>query len=331
MVTFMHPYLFWALVVPFVVFAILVMTNKERLERIFDEAVLQRLSASSESLPPRVRQGIVLSAVFLFIVAVARPVIDRGEKKVPVKGIRILTALDISGSMRSRDVYPNRLGFAKMKMKGLFDAMPFDEIAVAAFAYTPFIIAPFTSDKATLKLLVDGVDDSYISNSATDFKALGVFAAELLAKQSPKVLVVFSDGGDEEALKGFRDVLKSNGIDLYAVLVGTSKGAPVLDSSGKALKDKKGDLILTRRNDDLGKLAVALSGAYVIAQNGQADMQKLAQTIRAKYPAHYQGDVRIQDTVELFYYPLALGLLLLLVGFSSLPRLSTYRKQGAAQ
>jgi Ca-activated chloride channel family protein len=326
-VTFLHPYLFWALLIPFVVFAILVATNKEKIERIFDERVLERLSAASESMPLRVRHIIIFSAVFLFIVAIARPVIDNGEQKVEVRGLSVLTALDISGSMRSRDVYPNRLGFAKMKLKGFLDAMPSDEVAVAAFAYNAFMIAPFTSDKATLKMLIDGVDDSYISNSATDFRALGDFAAELLENKSPKILVLFTDGGDEEAIKGFGDVLKSNGIDLYAVLVGTKKGAPVLDSEGKPLKDKNGDMIITRRNDDLGLLAKRLGGAYVIAANGNGDMLKLAETIHAKYPAQKQGEVSVRDTTELFYYPLALGLLLLLIGLSSAPRRSVKKER----
>jgi len=324
-VTFLHPYLFWALLIPFVVFAVLVSTNKDRLERIFDKRILERLSAASESMPMRVRHLVLFAAIFLFIVAMARPVIDRGEKVVDVQGLSVLTALDISGSMRSRDVYPNRLGFAKMKLKQFFDAMPGDEIAVAAFAYSPFVIAPFTSDKTTLKLLVDGVDDSYISYAATDFKALGEFAAELLEKKSPKILVLFTDGGDEEAIKGFGDVLKSNGIDLYVVLVGTKKGAPVLDAQGKPLKDKEGNLIITRRNDDLGLLAQKLGGAYVIAANGNADMQQLAQTIHARYHTQKQGEVRIKDTVELFYYPLAFGLVLLLIGLSSLPQRSAPR------
>ena len=148
---FVNPYLFWIMIIPFVFFAFLISTNKEHLSRIFDAKVLKRLSAGDESIPVMLRNVILFLAIFFMIVALARPVIDEGDKIVEVKGLTLLTALDISGSMRTKDVYPNRLEFAKKKMTMLFDAMPSDEIGVVAFAYSPFVLAPFSSDKETLK------------------------------------------------------------------------------------------------------------------------------------------------------------------------------------
>jgi len=40
--------------------------------------------------------------------------------------------------------------------------------------------------------------------------------------------------------------------------------------------------------------------------------------------------VTIHDREELFYYPLAIGVLLLLLGFSSLPRRDEGRRDGRA-
>jgi Ca-activated chloride channel family protein len=317
---FVNPYLFWILIVPFALFAFLVSTNKERLARIFDDKVLARLSATDESMPLMVRNILMFSAIFFMIVAMARPVIDEGDKVVEVKGLTLLTALDISGSMRSKDVYPNRLTFAKKKMNALFDAMPSDEIGVVAFAYSPFVLAPFSSDKETLKMMVDGVDDTYINMGSTDFLALGELASSLLEKKEPKILVLFSDGGDEEAIAGLADVLKAEKIDLYVVLVGTTKGAPVIDANGKPLTLKDGTIAITQRNDALGKLAKDNGGAYVIATNGKEDIESLVSVIRGKYKNQQQGEVKIKQRVEYFYYPLGLGLLLLLIALSSAPR-----------
>lgn len=318
--TFEYPYLFLALIIPFVIFAFLISTNKERLSRIFDEKVLKRLSATDESMPLVVRNMVMLLALFLMITALARPVIEKGDKKVEVQGLTLLTALDISGSMRSEDVYPNRLAFAKKKMNVLFDAMPSDEIAVMAFAYSPFILAPFSSDKETLKMMVEGVDDSYINMGSTDFSALGELASSLLEKKKPKILVLFSDGGDTEAIAGFAEILKSNGIDLYVVLVGTKKGAPVIDEKGKPYLQEDGTIAITQRNDALGELAKENGGAYVIASSGKKDIEQLVSVIRNKYSSQQQGEVTIKERVEFFYYPLGLGLLFLLIAFGSLPR-----------
>lgn len=317
---FVNPQFFWALLVPFVVFAFLISTNKDRLSRIFDETVLKRLSAAEESMPLAVRNILMLLALFLMIVAMARPVIVQGDKKVEVQGLTLLSALDISGSMRSTDVYPNRLAFAKKKMQTLFDAMPSDEIGVVAFAYSPFVLAPFTSDKETLKMLVEGVDDSYISMGSTDYDALGEEAKRLLKDKKPKILVLFTDGGDKEAITGFADSMKENGITMYVVLVGTQKGAPVIGEDGKPYMLQDGTIAITQRNDALGELAKENGGAYVVAGTGKKDIEELVSVIRHTYANQQQGEVTVKEQVELFYYPLGLALLFLLIAFSSLPR-----------
>jgi len=317
---FVNPYLFWILIVPFLLFAFLLSTNKERLSRIFDEKVLARLSAADEGIPVMFRNVILFTAIFLMIVALARPVKEIGDKVVNVQGLTLLTALDISGSMRSKDVYPNRLEFAKKKMNLLFDTMPSDEIGVVAFAYNPFVLAPFSSDKETLKMMVEGVDDSYINMGSTDFNALGALANSLLEKKDPKIMVLFTDGGDEKAIAGFADVLKTNKIDLYVVLVGTQKGAPVIDAEGKPMSRKDGTIAITQRNDALGILAKESGGAYVVAKTGKEDIKGLVSVIKSKYKNQQQGEVHVKQRVEYFYYPLGLGLLLLLIGLSSFPR-----------
>ena len=296
--SFVNPQFFWALIVPFVIFAFLISTNKERLARIFDEKVLKRLSATDESMPMVVRNILMLLALFLMIVAMARPVMEKGDRTVEVQGLTLLTALDISGSMRSTDVYPNRLTFAKKKMNTFFDAMPSDEIGVVAFAYSPFVLAPFSSDKETLKMMVEGVDDSYISMGSTDFSALGELASSLLEKKKPKILVLFTDGGDEEAIAGFAEILKKNEIDLYVVLVGTEKGAPVIDENGKPFTLEDGTIAITQRNDALGEVAKEHDGAYVVASTGKEDVTQLASVIKGKYQNQQQCEVTVKERVE---------------------------------
>ena len=318
--SFVNPQFFWALVVPFVIFSFLISTNKERLARIFDEKVLKRLSATDESMPMVVRNILMLLALFLMIVAMARPVIEKGDRTVEVQGLTLLTALDISGSMRSTDVYPSRLTFAKKKMSALFDAMPSDEIGVVAFAYSPFVLAPFSSDKETLKMMVKGVDDSYINMGSTDFSALGELASSLLEDKKPKIMILFTDGGDEESITGFTQILKENEIDLYVVLVGTEKGAPVIGENGKPFTLEDGTIAITQRNDALGEVAKENDGAYVVASTGKEDITQLVSVIKGKYQNQQQGEVTVKERVEYFYYPLGLGLLLLLISLSSMPR-----------
>jgi Ca-activated chloride channel family protein len=318
--SFVYPYLFLAMALPLLFFAFFMSTSRAKLSRIFDEKVLKRLLAADEGMSMLLRNSLMLLSLFLMITALSRPVLEKGDKTVAVQGLTLLTALDISGSMRSTDVYPNRLEFAKKKMSSLFDAMPSDEVGVVAFAYSPFVLAPFSADKETLKMMIEGVDDTFINMGSTDFSALGELTAKLLEKKKPKILVMFTDGGDEKAIEGFSNILKENNIDLYVVLIGTEKGAPVLDENGNTLTSKDGKVAITQRNDALGIVAKNNAGAFVIASNGDADIKELVEVIRGKYKNQQQGEVTIKERTELFYYPLALGLLFLLFGLSSLPR-----------
>jgi Ca-activated chloride channel family protein len=221
--------------------------------------------------------------------------------------------------MRSKDVYPNRLEFAKKKIVTLLEKMPNDELSLLAFAHATFMLAPFTSDKSTLEQIIEGVDDNYINMGSTDFTALANFSKKVLKNKKEKILILFSDGGEREALNSFRKILKEHRISLYVVLVGSKKGAKVINKDGEVLI-YQGKSVITRRNDVLGAVAEALGGAYVLAHTGKNDIEDLVKKIKNQHQSDNKGEIRIHDRVELFYFPLALGLLFLLIALSSFPR-----------
>ncbi|SFV63282.1 BatA (Bacteroides aerotolerance operon) [hydrothermal vent metagenome] len=317
--TFANPELFWILIIPLVIFYILISTNKDNLSKIFSDEVLKRLSAGDNSIPMSIRHTLLFISISLMILAMARPIEDKGEKIVEVKGLSLLTAIDISGSMRSKDIYPNRLEFSKKKIISLFKAMPSDEISVIAFAHSSFILAPFSSDKDTLEQIVEGVNEDYISMGSTDFSALGRLTGKVLEKKEPKILVVVSDGGDKKALEGFSDIVKNEHIKLYVILIGTKEGAPVIDKNGNPITKPDGTIAISQRDDDLGEIAVNSGGAFVVATNGDKDIKELVKTIKSQNKNTQKSKVNIKDRVEYFYYPLSLSLLFLLLGLSSLP------------
>jgi Ca-activated chloride channel family protein len=197
--------------------------------------------------------------------------------------------------------------------------MPNDEVSLIAFAHSSFMLAPFSSDKATLKQIIEGVNDNYINMSSTDFTGLANFTVELLDKKKPKILIVFTDGGDDKAIAEFSEIIEDNKVSLYMVLIGTHQGSPVIGSEGKPLK-QNGKIAITQRNDELGAVAMNNNGAYIVANTGTTGIKDLVTTIKSHHKNSEQGEIIIHDREELFYYPLGFGLFLLLIGFGSLPR-----------
>jgi Ca-activated chloride channel family protein len=317
--SFVTPQVLWMMGIPLAIFTYFILTHKDKFLQLFEKSVLDRLTVGDDSLPLVIRNLTLIVALFFMVVAIARPVIDHGDRVVQLEGLSVVVALDISGSMRSKDIYPNRLAFAKKKINQLLERMPNDDVSLIAFAYSSFILAPFTSDKETLKLLIEGVNDQYINMGSTDFTALGEFTAELLEKKKTKIVVIFSDGGDRGQLEKFRRIIRQNNIALYVVLVGTKEGAPVVRKNGKNII-KDGKLVISQRGDELGQVAIENNGAFIIANSGEHDIEELVETIKSQHQSKVKGEVVIHDREELFYYPLGVGLLFLLLGFISLPR-----------
>jgi len=318
--SFENPYIFFVLIVPFILFAGLVLTNKEGIERVFSKKVLDRIKVEDSPISNRVRNVIFFIAIFLMIVAMSEPVIKKGEQKVKISGLEIALAIDLSASMRSQDLYPNRLEYAKKKIKELLNYMPNDEFMVITFANNLFFVSPFTSDKYTLTQVIDGISKDYIQTS-TNYTNLALGLSDILKDKMQKIAVIVTDGGDEKELQEFERIIKKNKIKLYVVLVGTRVGAPVLDNKGK--KVFRGDkIVVSKVNFKIAQIAKDSGGDYILLNNKEDknEIKKLVLKIKDnKIFATLKKEITIKNKTELFYYPLIVSTILLLIAFSSLP------------
>ena len=316
--SFIHPYLFFLLIIPFIAFVYLVLTNKDGVERVFSKKVLERIKVEGGGLSNRARNILFFLAIFMMIVAISHPYILKGDKDIKLQGLNIAVALDISNSMRSKDRYPNRLGFAKQKLKALLDELPEDEITIYAFNNKVYLVSPASSDKETLKQVVDGILDDRLSAKA-DFTKLAQTLSKRLANFSDKIAVVVSAGGSVQDLQELKKIIKQNNITLYAILTSTRKGAPILDAKGKVVQ-RGNRVVLSRLDESLGEIAKDSGGDYIVAGYKDYDIKYLVDKIKSSFIKRNSGKtIHVIDRVELFYYPLAFAFLFLLAAFSSFP------------
>ena len=323
--SFENFYLMLLLLIPFLLFAFLVLTNKEGIERVFSPEVIERIRVEGSGVRARVRNALLLGAIFMMIIAVGHPYIEKGERDIELGSLEIVMALDISGSMRSQDFYPNRLDFAKEKSKELLDNLVEDEVMLLTFSDSVYLISPMTSDKETLKTVVDGITKDYL-DGGSNFTALGEVLKRSLKEREQKIAIVVSDGGKEGDLSTFRQLLLDAKIKLYAILIGTKLGSPVLDKDGKAVL-KNDEVVMSRVNMELGKIAKESGGDYIVADYNDANIEELAAKIESNL--HYgslRKRLRVKDKVELFYYPLILALVLLLLALFSRPNGAVFQK-----
>jgi Ca-activated chloride channel family protein len=315
---FQYQNLLWLLLLLIPLMA-MIRQRHSSLERYFNATLLKQMRQRQKTLSRRTRNLLLLGAIALGIVALARPIINNGEIKVESNDIDIMVGFDISHSMFAEDIYPNRFDFAKRKFDNLLEVMPQARIGVIGFSSRAFLISPLTKDRSSLRFLVNNMKFENMSLKGTDILSALEVTDQLIKEKRQKALLLFTDGGDKEEYHQEITYAKEHGITVFIYAIGTAKGGIIKTPQG-VLKDQKGDIVVVKLNEKIKALAIKSNGAYLKYSIQKDDIKALAENIQTKFKTTNTKEQTIKDTQELFIYPLMLSILLLIFSLSSLPR-----------
>jgi len=304
------------LVIPFMLI-FLKGKNGANLEEYFNKELFKKLIVGGSLLNKKLRYYLLLLSIAFAIIALTRPYINKGEIKVSKEYVNLVVAFDISKSMFAQDIYPNRLEFSKDKFYSLLNNFKDAQIAVIGFSSRAFLISPLTSDFNTLKYLVKNMSLDYVTLKGTNLLSPLIVTNELLKSSKNKALLIFSDGGDNKDFSKEIEYVKKHNIKVYIYAVATKKGAVIKEGS-KVIKDKNGNLVITKLNENIKELAIKSGGAYMEYSLNKNDIKKLVNKIRADFKKNQTKISTIKDKKELFYYPLLVSVILFLIAISSL-------------
>ena len=166
-----------------------------------------------------------LCALVLLITAFARPQEVDVEREFETKGIDIVMALDISGSMLAEDFKPvNRITVAKQEAKRFIEGRENDRTGLVVFARKSYTQCPLTLDYHILESLIDSVDVGMIKDGTAI--GLGIATAVNRLRTSDaksKVIILLTDGennaGNIDPITA-AELAKSFGIRIYAIGIG---------------------------------------------------------------------------------------------------------------
>ena len=178
---------------------------------------------------------IIRCAAFVLIVtALARPQTRNAWDNRSVEGIDIMLAIDISTSMLTQDLNPNRIEAAKNVASAFITDRPNDNIGLTVFAGEAFTQCPLTTDHASLLNLLKNVrPDLAATGLISDGTAIGMGLANAISrlkdsKAKSKVVILLTDGannmGDISPLTAAQ-IAKSLGIRVYTIGVGSKRVA----------------------------------------------------------------------------------------------------------
>lgn len=253
----------------------------------------------------------------LCIVALARPQWGVIEEQVFDQSREVLIAVDLSRSMLAQDVKPSRLDRSKLLITSLLDELKGERVGLVLFAGTAFLQAPLSSDYEVLREFLPALNPDYLPEGGSNYKAMLESAMSAFGTSTAdRYLIILSDGESTvDDWKGLTDSLKTKGIRIIGLGVGTAQGSFIPEAGGGLVKDERGAVVMSRLNSStLQELAQVTGGAYTDA----SAWVDLAALLRKTVEAGRKGEFAEKNTarlVERFQWFLAPGLLLLLISF----------------
>jgi len=317
--TFLHPEFFLFLLPPLIFVYAYIMIKKESHEHYFSKNIMSKLKINSNSLTIKTRNTLLFFAGLLIITASAEPVLKEGTVRVKAIGGDILIALDISDSMLCEDVYPNRFELAKKKALELLKKTTKDRVGVIAFAKNSYLVSPISFDIKTVSFLLSKLDTSSITQKGTDILTMLTTVAETKTSTDKKYLLILSDGGDSKDFSAEINFAKEKEIMVFVLGVGTELGTSIKKEDGSLIKYNN-KVIISTLNESISELALQTGGVYIQSTTSSQDVDAMLYEIISNSEHKELKSQEIQRYEALFYYPIILAILLLLIAFNSIEK-----------
>lgn len=277
--TFIRPAILWLLIPALALFFIAFIKHKKQSA---DNLIAPHLAPfiMNES-NTKASQPLWLVAVFccLAIIFSAGPSFE--EKQVPVfqsKSARVIV-MDMSYSMYSTDIAPNRLMQSRFKALDMIELFKEGDTALVAYAGSAFTISPLTNDATTLTNLIPSLSPDIMPDKGSNVLA-GLDMAKELLTQAGYIdgdIILVTDGIDQEEQSDITSFTSNSSYRLNIYGVGTEQGAPIKLPEGGFLKDSYGQIVIPTINiSRLKSLATRSGGKFALYQPSSSDIATFA-------------------------------------------------------
>lgn len=318
MITFLWPWAFAALPLPFVA--------RFALKPVPQSAVgalrvpfFSRLKGDGQG-SVRMRSGAwfklaLASLIWLLLVAaLARPAMVGPEMALPSEGRDIMMAIDLSGSMGREDFAANgrastRLDVVKTAADDFISRRKGDRIGLILFSDRAYVQAPLTPDLDVVRSLLDDAEVGLTGTETAIGDAIAIAVKRLKDRPAPeRVLILLTDGANNAGvMQPLRaaGLARDLGVRIYTIGVGAEQMV-VNGSFGRQIVDPSQDL----DEATLTQIAEMTDAQYFRA----TDIAGLADIYRAidRIEPVVDDPEFVRPTISLFYWPLGFALLLTL-------------------
>ena len=316
------------LIIPYILWYVMWRKKTEPTIRMADTFALQRAQRTWRVRLMPVQAVLRIVAFTLLVLAMARPQMRNSWEEQTIEGIDIMLAIDVSSSMLSEDIEPNRIEAAKKVAAEFISDRSNDNIGLTVFAGEAFTQCPMTIDHSSLLSLLQNSSNYVGSGAIIDMTAIGMGLTNAVSrlkdsKAKSRVVILLTDGSNnygEISPLTAADMARSLGIRIYTIGVGADGSAMRPMTIGGTVQH----LYLPNEIDEetLRKIAQATNGRYYRATNAEelrqiySDIDKLEKS---------KLDVQRYSKVHDVYQNLVLAAIIVLL-LEILLRITIFRR-----
>ncbi len=261
--------LWWLLLIPLLVAAYIYLTRRKNRSgmRFTNTGVLGAVVPVQSQWRRHLAVALTLLSLAALTIAWSRP---SGVDRVPRERATIVLVLDVSQSMASTDVKPNRLDAAKDEAKQFVASLPAQyNVALVSLSGNPAARMPPTTDRGQVNRAIDALtlQDSTAIGDAINVAMATLQSAPKAADGSipPGAIVLLSDGQNTAGRSPTQEAAEAAKakVPIYTIAYGTENG--YVDLDGKREKVPPDKALLQR-------IASMTNGQAYAAENvGQLD------------------------------------------------------------
>ena len=281
-------YLLGLVPVLIVLFIIAIKWRQQALNQFGERRLIKKLMPMASTGKAKLKFSILLLALSSLIMGLANPQIGSKMEEVKREGVDLMIAVDLSNSMLSEDLQPNRLQRAKQAISRLIDRLEGDRIGLVVFAGDAYVQLPITTDYSAAKLFLSTINTNIVPTQGTAIgKAIALSIKSFnLENVQNKAIIIITDGenheddAEEQAAQAYEE-----GIFVHTIGMGSVEGGPIpiKNRNGQLKgyrKDKQGNTIITKLNEEmLQEIAQAGGGSYIRANSTETSLDALFKEI----------------------------------------------------
>lgn len=248
------------------------------------DLMLERLAPLRSNKNGLLKRVLVLLAIYLAFIGLANPKIGTQLGTVKREGVDLVFAIDVSKSMLTEDIAPNRIEKAKRIVAETLSELKGDRVGIITYAASAFPQLPITTDYGAARMFLKGVNTDMMSSQGTAIleavKLAGTFFDP--NAETRRVLVLLSDGEDhnETGVDIIAETANQANIQIITVATGTTSGGPIPErgiAKGSFKKDSEGNVVISKLNKDvLEELADSTNGVYIDTPTTEATISTIS-------------------------------------------------------